>query len=201
MKKETNEENVGGLRERKKIKVYEDIESAALRLFLEQGYENTSIKQIADELMMSSRTFFRYYSSKEDLLTEPLRFIHNEGIKQVAQLDPDTTLQKALRLIFQEIASIYEVKRAKLLVRYQIAKQAPSTSLLFLYALLEAEPVMCEALGETLSDGPTTSQLKFEVAIHMAAFRVAAEEWLSETEGSVPLAEIIDGKFNRLMNE
>lgn len=201
MNNETNGEKSVSLRERKKKKVYEDIENVALNLFLEKGYDDTSIKDIADVLMMSSRTFFRYFSSKEDLLMEPLRSIHHEGIKRIKKIDPETSIHSALRLIFHEIALTYQKKRPNLFVRYEIAKQAPSTSQLFLYALLEAEPTICKELHQTLNNVPSKTQLKFDVAIHMAAFRVSAEEWLTEEEETAPLVDIIDSQFNLLMNK
>ena len=48
------------LRERKKRLAQATIEETALRLFQQQGYEQTSIQDIADAVMMSPRTFFRY---------------------------------------------------------------------------------------------------------------------------------------------
>ncbi len=52
------------LRARKKRLAQATIEETALRLFQQQGYEQTSIQDIADAVMMSSRTFFRYFASK-----------------------------------------------------------------------------------------------------------------------------------------
>jgi len=60
------------LRERKKRLAQATIEETALRLFQQQGYEQTSIQDIANAVMMSSRTFFRYFASKEDVLLEPM---------------------------------------------------------------------------------------------------------------------------------
>src|SRR5215813_3567608 len=57
-----------GLRERKKSKVRNQLKQHALRLFLEQGYEATTIEQIAQQAEVSPRTFFRYFASKEDLI-------------------------------------------------------------------------------------------------------------------------------------
>jgi len=45
-----------------------EILETALRLFTEQGYDETPIAQIAREAGVSQRTLFRYFGTKEDLL-------------------------------------------------------------------------------------------------------------------------------------
>lgn len=51
----------------------ETIERSALELFAAHGYANVTIEQIAAASGMSVRTFFRYFSSKRDLLLGPPR--------------------------------------------------------------------------------------------------------------------------------
>src|SRR2546429_4723353 len=94
------------LRERKKRLAQATIEETALRLFRQQGYEQTSIQDIADAVMMSSRTFFRYFASKEEVLFEPMRAVLRDGLRFLKRVAPMASPHAALRATMEYLASL-----------------------------------------------------------------------------------------------
>ena len=88
-----------GLRERKKARTRAEIQRQALKLFREQGYEATTVAQIAEAAEVSESTFFRYFPTKEDVVLwdefDPLIF---EAFRaQSARLRPIQALRNAIR--------------------------------------------------------------------------------------------------------
>jgi AcrR family transcriptional regulator len=57
-----------GLRERKKQQTREALARAGIELFVERGYDATTLAEIAEAAGVSTRTIFAYFPSKEDIL-------------------------------------------------------------------------------------------------------------------------------------
>lgn len=95
----------GGLRERKRLKTRQEIQVQALRLFAEQGYEATTVEQIADAAIISESTFYRYFPSKADVVLaddfDPL-FIAAFAV-QPAELTAVQAITAALRTVMSQI--------------------------------------------------------------------------------------------------
>ncbi len=178
------------LRERKKRLAQATIEETALRLFQQQGYEQTSIQDIADAVMMSPRTFFRYFASKEEVLFGPMRAVLSDGLRFLQRVAPTESPHAALRATFVYLASQYQQQRASFLIRYQVAMQTPSIASIYLYALMETEPAICDALCSHLEAATNRNKIRFLVAIYMTALRVAIAAWL-EHEAQEDLVSVL----------
>jgi AcrR family transcriptional regulator len=95
------------LRERKKAKTRDTIRRQALRLFREQGYEATTVEQIAAAAEVSPSTFFRYFPTKEDVILaddyDPLLFAAFQA--QPPEVPPIAAVRNALREVFAHLSA------------------------------------------------------------------------------------------------
>lgn len=90
-------ENQPGLRERKKQRTRSAISDAAIGLFLECGYHEVSVAQIAEAAEVSKRTLFAYFPTKEDLVVHRMADHEEEAARVVRARPADTAPLTALR--------------------------------------------------------------------------------------------------------
>src|ERR1700687_5725543 len=115
-----------GLRERKKAQTRQALQDAAMTLFLERGFDGTTVEEIAETCDVSPRTFFRYYPTKEDVLFGDSQERCAELLAVLAAepegLPPLTALYAARRAI----ALNYQGERSLLLARAEIVRGSPN---------------------------------------------------------------------------
>lgn len=189
------ESQLASLRERKKRLAQATIEATALRLFQQQGYEHTSIQDIADAVMMSPRTFFRYFASKEEVILGPMRALQSDALRFLQRTAPTQSPYAALRATFMYLASLYQQQQASFLIRYHVAAQTPQLASMYLFALVETEPAICDELCSHQGTATNRHEIRFLVAICMTALRVAIEEWL-ENEGRSDLVSLLSERLD-----
>ena len=112
-----------GLRQRKKDSSRRAIEDAAWELFAEQGYDETSINDIAERANVAPRTFFRYFPTKEALMypqfDEVLQSVRDEFRKRPADEPVITSLFES----FEVLSGSLEGEASRALERMDMMKQ------------------------------------------------------------------------------
>ncbi|WP_419707142.1 TetR family transcriptional regulator [Promicromonospora sp. NFX87] len=89
-----------GLRERTRRAIQKEITEAAERLFVERGYEATTIGHIAEAVGMSRRTLYRYFSTREDVVLGKLDVVGDEVLAALRERPADEPVWTALRHSF-----------------------------------------------------------------------------------------------------
>ena len=128
-----------GLRERKKERTREAIRRRALKLFITQGYDATTVQQIIDDVEISESTFFRYFPNKGDVVLsddfDPV--IVAAFQRQPASLSPLQALRAAFHEAFAELTD------------EDIAEQAERMRLIL--AVPELRAAMLDQFGQAMS--------------------------------------------------
>jgi AcrR family transcriptional regulator len=150
-----------GLRERKKAKTRAAIQAHALALFAAQGYDRTTVDEIAAAAEVSQSTFFRYFPTKEDVVLhdryDPLMVA--EFAAQPPELSPIAAVRVAVRSV---LGSLPPAERAQEEQRTELIRTVPELRGRVLDAIAGTIEILNEALAERVgrsSDDPAVRAL------------------------------------------
>jgi AcrR family transcriptional regulator len=189
-----------GLRERKKARTRDALHDAALELFNRNGFEQTTVEDIADACEVSPRTFFRYFPTKEAVLWSDADDRCGRLLTAMAAQPAGVTPFGALLAGSLALAEDYGAERARLALRKKVLSS--STQLLASGAERQRgwEDAVVQLLSDrTASEGVVASpfELRLVAAAGLAALRVAVDEWLAdETPGDLP--QLVCDAFRRV---
>jgi AcrR family transcriptional regulator len=93
------------LREQKRVAAWRSIHEAAIRLFEQQGYQATTIDQIAAAAGVSRATFFNYFASKEAVVFDQDPEARQQWLHSMKQRPTDEPLWDALTAVLLEFAA------------------------------------------------------------------------------------------------
>jgi AcrR family transcriptional regulator len=179
-----------GLRERKKLKTRRAIRAAAFRLFNEQGYENTTVDRIAADADVSPSTFFRYFPTKEDLITtddyDPLM----ESALRGRPVD-EPLLESVREAILPALRSIMIMEREEMLLRMRLLRDNPAIRSRSATEMSRTRDALVGILVE--QRGPTTDllALRAPVSAILAACNEAIEDW-ADHDGVEEITDVVE---------
>ncbi len=194
---ETATAPVEGLRERKKRETRDALHHAALRATLDRGLGQVTVEEIAAEANVSERTFFNYFSSKEDAVIG-LDPGHVERMRDALLARPaDEEPVPAMRAVLVDFArQISDDARQDWADRFAAIKANPELVAAHMSAWAAMERAMADAIAQRTGLDQETSIYPRLVACTVAdANRIASLNWktgASRRELPDLVAEAID---------
>lgn len=153
-----------GLRERKKRERGQALRQAALELALENGYTNVTIEDICERCGVSRRTFFNYFSSKEEALLGRADTVFDDedqsDIEAFEAGGPNGRLLADLQHLLASVVRTRLNRREEMHQYHQLLKQDPSLMQVQMSRMGSNERLFREMIQRRLDGGATTSATK-----------------------------------------
>ncbi len=140
-----------GLRERKKLKTRMAIRDATYALIKEQGYDATTVEQIADRAEVSPSTVFRYFPAKEDIvLTDEYDSLVDGLLRERPAGEPvRESLRWALRkAMATALADSPDHGQDEMLLRVRLMVEVPQVRSRLMESMSVTGRLLCRALAE-----------------------------------------------------
>lgn len=170
------------------------LEQAALALYGERGFENTTVAEIAERAGVTERTFFRYFADKREVLFGGAGLLQ-ELLVNAAVSAPDSAAPiDAVAVALESVGALFQERREG--SRQRQAVIAASTE------LRERELIKLASLASALADalrrrGATDPAATLAAEAGIAVFRVAFERWVDESNQQ-HLSQLMRGSLDEL---
>lgn len=158
------------------------LEEAALSLYAERGFDQTTVAEIAERAGLTERTFFRHFADKREVLfggQDQLLGVMTEAVAaQPASAGPLDVVSVAL----QSAAEVLEDRRARSRIRQQVITSHPG--------LQERELIKLTALADGLAEalcrrGVPDRIARLTAETGVAVFKVAFEQWIEHDDNDL----------------
>lgn len=168
---------------------------AAMELYGERGFDQTTVAEIAARAGLTERTFFRHFADKREVLFEGTAVLEAQLLEGVAAAPADAAPIGAVAAALRSIAPIFAERRAFARERRAIIAANPD--------LQERELIKLATLADSLTAalhdrGVGEPEASLAAAAGMAVFRIGFERWVAAPEDSPDLGEVMDELFGSL---
>lgn len=157
------------------------LEQAALELFAERGYEQTTVADIAERAGLTKRTFFRHYADKREVLFGGSDELRDRMVSALAEaeapIDAVAASIEAAGELLQERHAFARRRQAVIAANAELQERE----------LIKLAAIAAALAGALRSRGVAEPAATLAAEAGMVAFRVAFERWVTAPdEGSLP---------------
>ena len=166
------------LRDQRRLQATDEIARAALELFTTNGYEKTSVDEIAAAAGCSPRTFYRYFGTKEDVMfhdTAAMSEVIRRMLTERLETSPDAwaALEDTLVTLIGRFGDAGQEFRT---TRLHLWLNEPGLFARFMHYMTEAEDVITECLRANRgTTGKRDDLAPLASAAAVAAYRVVLQ--------------------------
>jgi AcrR family transcriptional regulator len=175
-----------GLRERKRQQTRERLTRVAMALFLERGFEATTLDDIAAAADISRRSFFHYFASKEDVVFA----WHEEStaalIAAVAARPSDESMLAAAENAIS--AMVRQLEPGEAIAMGRLKRDNPALQARDQIKYEKLERALAEALAKRAGHKTEKLQARLVAMIATGAMRIGGELWAAEGAREKPEA-------------
>lgn len=186
-----------GLRDRRRRQTGREIQTAALRLAQEHGYDKITVDMISAEAGVSPRTFFNYFPSKEAaVLPAPVELPPTPAAEFATRgaAHPREVLADLTGLLVQEMAG-NPPQRAEMHAVFALTRSHPALLAALLAGFDGFQRSLAEVVAQRLGQQPEDEVPALIAALALTAVRTGLERWASqeppsdEDDSPVPYVE------------
>ena len=176
--------------------VRQKVVETGMRLFLDQGFDATTTAQIAEEVGISSRSLFRYFATKEDLVLGHLA-PQGEVVAAALRARPaKESVWTALRAAFDALRGPgYDEKRQLALMKMIYA--SPTLRARYMDKRTDWMALLAPEIARRLRGAGRRRKADLELSARaivgtaMTCLSLASEEWVAQ-DGAIDLGDLYD---------
>jgi AcrR family transcriptional regulator len=147
---------IGGRRERKKLETRAALEAAALRLFAERGYEQTTVEDIADAADVAVRTFFRYFASKQHVLFGDVAISFVSRLREaLAERPADEPPVAAVAAAIETLTIVNDEEHHEIMARMRLVRELPELMPAYLTVLHQMQETIAAFVARRTGEPDT----------------------------------------------
>lgn len=167
---------------------------AALELYGERGFEQTTVAEIAERAGLTERTFFRHFADKREVLFDGTAALEAQLVEAVASAEPETQAIELVAVALRAIVPILGERRDFARRRQAIIAANPDLQERELIKLAKLASTLASALRDR---GVREPQASLAAEAGIAVFRIGFERWVTDDDGP-GLGKVMDGLFGVL---
>jgi AcrR family transcriptional regulator len=166
-----------GLRERKRAETHARIQAEAIRLFLERGFETTTLDDIAEAAGVSRRSLFHYFESKEEIVLSSRTDFPRIIAEAIGQRPPGEPLLEMVENALIDTATRYGSTQTRDLSR--MIRDTPTLSAGEQAKYEHVERALAKALADRKDLPEIDTECRVTAATAIGILKLAVEAWIA----------------------